>query len=208
MKSIFLVAGFLAAGGALAQSGPSPAPSLPRDSHEGLTVSADAYMDSSRAKEKLGKGNPVPVGILPVEVFFQNTSNLPVKLNIDTIQLDVRSGSQHQDIDWLDPVEVASAVAHPNGPSNPHTRRFPIGINIPKDDKRDKILEVLKPLVLDADLIPPNGAIHGFLFFDVGRDMPSPSDSSLYVPDLTVATTNKPLMFFEVLFGKPRTALQ
>jgi hypothetical protein len=100
-------------------------------------------------------------------------------------------------------------VAHPNGPSNPHTRRLPLGVNIPKDDKRDKILEGLKPLILDSDIIPPNGTVHGFLFFDVGRgDMPLPSDCIIYVPDLTMATTNKPLMFFEVMLGKPATAQQ
>jgi hypothetical protein len=210
MKPIFLAAALFAlAPAAFAQSGPETAPSLPQDSHEGLTVSADAYTNSARAKEKLGKGNSVPVGILPVEVFFKNATNIPVKLDMDTIQLEVRSGSHHQDIDWLDPEEVANAVAHPNGPSNPHTRRLPLGVNIPKDDKRDKILEGLKPLILDSDIIPPNGTVHGFLFFDVGRgDMPSRSDCSIYVPDLTMATTNKPLMFFEVMLGKPATAQQ
>jgi hypothetical protein len=209
MKAIFAIAGLLAAAtGALAQGAAPPAAALPQDKHEGITVSADVYTDAARAKDKLGKANPLPVGILPVEVFFKNDTTVPVKLDMDTIQFDVRSGSQHQDIDWLDPVEVATAVAHPKGPSDPHVRRFPIGVNIPKDDKRDKILQALKPLILDGDIIPPNGTIHGFLFFDVGRDMPSMADSSLYVPDLSVATTKKPLMFFEVMLAKPNIAQQ
>ena len=209
VRNAGLIAGLFAAGsGALAQSASSPPAALPQDQHEGVTVSADAYTNAARAKDKLGKANPLPLGILPVEVFFKNETTQPIKLDLDTIQFEVHSGSQHQDIDWLDPVEVATAVAHPNGPSNPHARRFPIGANIPKDEKRDRILEALKPLILDGDIIPPNGNIHGFLFFDVGRDMLSLSNSSLYVPDIVIAATNKPLMFFEVTLGKPNVARQ
>jgi hypothetical protein len=204
---LFAAGLLVTAAGTFAQKNSQPAAALPEESHDGVIVSADVYTDRARAKEKLGKADPVAVGLLPIEVFFKNQTDLPVRLNLDTIQLDVRSGAQHQNLDWIDPVEVATDVAHPGGPPSPGIRRFPIGVNIPKDAKRDKILEVLRPFVLDADIVPPNGMIHGFLFFDLGSNPLSvPPDSSLYVPDLTVATTNKPLMFFEVMLGKSATA--
>lgn len=175
------------------------APALPQDKHEGVTMSVDAYTKVARGKETFGKANPLAVGILPVEVFFKNETDLPVKLDLETIQLEVHAGGgdKHQDIDWLEPVQVAAAVAHPKGPSEPKVRRFPLGVSLPKDDKRDKMLEILKPLALNSDIIPPQGTIHGFLFFDVAGQIPAPGDATLYVPDLTVATSNKPLMFFE-----------
>ncbi len=202
MKATLLIAAMLFSSAALfAQASPStpPAPPLPQDKHEGITVSVDAYTKVARAKEKFGKANPLAVGILPVEVFLKNETDLPVKLNLDTIQMEVQSGdSGRQDLDWLAPVQVAAAVAHPNGPSQPKVRRFPIGVEGANDSKRDKMLEIIKPFALNSDIVPPQGMIHGFLFFDVAGDIPAPGDATIYIPDLSVATSNKPLMFFEV----------
>jgi hypothetical protein len=212
MKSSLLIAGLMLAAGTILAQGSQPAPAtpdLPEDKHEGVTLSVDAYTKAPRAKEKFGKANPLAAGILPVEVFFKNDTNLPVKLKLSTIQLEVRSGSGHQDLDSLAPIQVATAVAHPAGPSEPKMRRFPpIGVGVPKDDKRDKMLEILKPLSLDADIVPPMGTIHGFLYFDVAGDIPALGDTKLYVPDLTVATSQQPLMFFEVALGTPSDSAQ
>lgn len=201
--SLLFAAAMLASGIAFAQATPqngSDASTLPQDKHEGITMSVDAYTRAARGKQQFGKADPLAVGILPVEIFFKNDTDLPIKLDMDTIQLEVRTGdgSKHQDLDWLEPIQVAAAVAHPKGPSEPKVRRFPLGIDLPKDDKRDKMLEILKPLALNADIVPPKGSIHGFLFFDVDGRIPAPGEASLYVPDLAIATSNKPLMFFEV----------
>jgi hypothetical protein len=216
MKLPLLIAGLLlAASGLTAQNAPpagsaaSANATLPQDKHEGITVLVDAYTRVARGKDKFGKANPLAVGIFPVEVFLKNETNLPVKLGMDTIQLEVRTaGGSHQDLDWLDPVQVAAAVAHPGGPSQPKMRRFPVGLGVPKDDKRDKMLEILKPYALDTDIIAPNSTVHGFLFFDVAGNIPAPGDSSLYLPDLTVATSKQTLMFFEVTLGTPTAAAQ
>jgi hypothetical protein len=177
--------------------------SLPHDAHEGLSVSADAYSDVARAKEKFGKANPVPLGILPVEVFLRNETAQPMRIDLSTIQLTVQpAGGHRQDIDSVPVQEVASAVAHPKGPSAPQARRFPIGIGSVTDSKTDKMMEVLRPLFLDAEVVPPMGMIHGFLFFDLDRDMSLASDASLYVPDVSIAASQKALMFFEVPLGK------
>lgn len=213
MKASFLIAGFLLAAGGVYSQTPAPAgtpPILPADNHEGVTLSVDTYSQAGRSKEKFGKADPLPVGILPVEVFFKNDTNLPVKLNMDTIQLEVQTagGARHQNLDWLEPVEVASAVAHPSGPSQPRLRRFPIGMNIPKDEKRDKMLELIKPFAFDSDILPPMATIHGFFFFDVAGKIPEPGAATLYVPDLKVATSNKPLMFFEVALERPSAVVQ
>jgi hypothetical protein len=177
--------------------------SLPHDTHEGLSVSADAYTDVARAKEKFGKASPIPVGILPVEVFLRNETNQPMRVDLSAIQLTVQPpGGRRQDIDSVPVQEVASTVAHPKGPSAPQSRRFPIGIGSVTDSKTDKMLEVLRPLSLDADAVPPMGVIHGFLFFDLDRDLSLASEASLYVPDVSMVPSQKALMFFEVALGK------
>ncbi|HLV95984.1 MAG TPA: hypothetical protein VKS44_12390 [Candidatus Acidoferrales bacterium] len=203
------VASLLACSAVFAQSGSAPpsgsagpASAMPHDSHAGLTISVDPYADSHRAKEKFGKSaNPVPVGILPVDVFFKNDTPHPIKIDLETVQLEVHFGSgRHQDLDWMSIGEVANLIRHPGGgPSAPSARRFPVGIPLPgKDKKLDGIIAQLRPFTLDSDVIPPLGAVHGFLFFNVNHDLAAATTSSLYVPDVALLPEKTPLMFFEV----------
>ena len=208
-----LAAALLVCASAFAQSNPppgknnppanQPAASLPEDKHEGLTVSVNSYTESERAKEKFGKANPLAVGILPVEVFLHNETMQAIRIDVSTIQLSVRFPSgKHQDVDWISTREVASIVAHPNGPPGPQSRRFPVGIGSTTDKKTDKMLEILGTFALDADIVPPMATIHGFVFFALNGDLSLAANASLYVPDVTSIPSNKPLMFFEVPLGK------
>ena len=179
--------------------------SLPHDRHEGLSVSADAYSDPARAKEKFGKSaDPLQAGILPVEVFLRNETDQPMHVDLSTIQLDVhpQGGARDEDIDALSLHDVAASVAHPHGPSAPHASRFPVGLPSAGDKKADKVADVLGPLALDSDIVPPHGMIHGFVFFDLGDDMSLAETASVYVPDVTIVPSQKALMFFEVPVGK------
>jgi hypothetical protein len=184
------------------RSEPQANSSLPHDSHGGMTVAADPYSDENRAKAKFGKANPVPAGILPVEVSFRNETAQPIHVNLNTIQLNVRfPGGRRQYVDRLTVGQVADAVAHPNGPAAPSQRRFPVGLSSNGDKKVDKLMDVLRPLSLDADIVPPMGTIHGFLFFNVSHDFSLVGRSSLYIPDVATVPSNKPLIFFEVALG-------
>ncbi len=214
MRTVSLVAVVLLACGSVSAQTNSPpdiparpaahsAASLPQDRHEGLTVSADSYTESGRAKDKFGKANPVQVGILPVEVFLTNETTQPIRIDMNTIQLEVHfQNGHHQDVNWLTVDEVAMAIAHPGGPPAPRSRRFPLGIPAGADKKTDKFAEILRPLTLDVNIVPPLGTIHGFLFFDLNHDMSLAEGATLYLPDATNVPTKKPLMFFEVALGK------
>ena len=61
--------------------------------------------------------------------------------------------------------------------------------------------DTLRPLALDADIVPPMGMIQGFLFFDLSHEMSLADNASLYVPDVKLVPSNKPLIFFEVALG-------
>lgn len=176
--------------------------SLPHDSHSGITVSANPITDSARAKHIFGKANPIPSGVLPVEVFLRNDTNAPVQIGLDTIQLEIHYQSGRMDgVDSLTPAQAASVIAHPNGPAAPRERRFPIGMAPIGDKKADQFLETLRPLALNSDIVPPMGTIHGYLFFDLRHDMSLVTQSSLYIPDAMVIPSKKPLIFFEVSFA-------
>lgn len=197
--SAFVQSGSQSSG--VAQAPAAASHPLQQDHHEGLTISVDPYTDSERAKDKFGKSaNPVAVGILPVEVMFTNELPHPLKIDMETVELEVYMADGKQDLDWLAPVQVATLIVHPGGnPSAPSTRRFPIGIGMPSKDKKvEKISGELRPFALDSDVIPPLGKIHGFLFFDMSHSFEAASKSTLYVPDVATLPDKKPLMFFEV----------
>jgi hypothetical protein len=211
MRTISLLAALVAVTCTFAQT-PAPAgrsasggASLAHDTHDGLTISVDPYSEAARSKQKFGKADPFPVGILPVEVFLRNETDQPLRINLSTIQLEVRPDSGRQDVDNLTVAEVATIVVHPEGAPEPHARRFPIGIPASNDKKVDKLVEVLQPLSLDSDVVPPMNQIHGFLFFNVSHDVSLVKNASLYVPDVTMVPSKKALIFFEVpLVSKPK----
>jgi hypothetical protein len=175
----------------------APAP-LPHDQHSGLTVSVDPYTEAARTKDKFGKANPHDVGVLPVEVFLRNDSDQPMRVNLETVQLEVTlKNGVRQEVDWLRAEEVAKLIAHPTGSANPQQKRLPLPMNI-GDKKAEKLADVLRPLSLDADVIPPKATIHGFLYFDVSHEFAIVKRSSLYVPDVSIAPSNQPLVYFEV----------
>lgn len=177
--------------------------SLPHDQHDGLTVSAAPLTDVSRAKRIFGKANPLPAGILPVEVFLHNETNEAIQIGLDTIELDIHYQNGRMDgVDSLPPAQVAGAIVHPHGPS-PRERRFPIGVGPIGDKKADQLTDILRPLSLSSSTVPPMGTIHGYLFFDLQHDMSLVGESSLYIPDAVVIPSKKPLIFFEVSFAKP-----
>jgi hypothetical protein len=178
------------------------APALPHDTHDGLTIQADPYTDRARSKEKFGKADPYAVGILSVEVTLRNESSNLIRVDINTIQLEVRlrSGGR-QDLDWLSAEDVAVLIAHPAGASAPSRPRI-AGLPIPSGDKKvDKLAEILKPLTLDADTIPPKSAVHGFVYFNVNHEMALSDNAVLYIPDAVLLPGRKALMFFEVPLG-------
>lgn len=198
--SVLLVAGVSAQ-----KNSPGAPPSLAHDSHAGMTVSAAPLTDSSRAKHIFGKANPLPAGIVPVEVFLRNDTDEPIQIGLDTIELDVHYQSGRMDgVDSLVPAQVANLIAHPHGnPRAPRTRRFPIGVPSTGDKKVGELTDILRPLALDSDIVPPMGSIHGYLFFDLQHDMSLVGRSSLYIPDAVIIPSKKPLIFFEVSFATP-----
>ncbi len=202
MRTLLMAAGSLLifAGSALGQTDPATLPA--HDHHEGLLIAADPYASGARAKEKFGKANPVPAGIMPIEVFFRNETDTPLRLDLSGIRLELTPpGSARQRVEPLDAAETAQLIVHPHGAQTPEARRLPIPkpIPLPSNDKKVRqMIEVLQPFTLDADVIPPRATIHGFLFFDFGDNFDELRHASLYFPDIRMIPSNKPLTYFEV----------
>ncbi|MFZ0739599.1 MAG: hypothetical protein WCA98_13015 [Candidatus Acidiferrales bacterium] len=179
---------------------PAAAPAPARDRHEGLTVSALPCVDVARGKEIFGKQNPIEAGILAIDVTLQNETAQAMRVTMSTIRLEVEPvGEDRQKLSPLTAGQVATLIVNPAGAPNVGQRRLPPGIPVvTKDKKAQKLTEVLRPFVLDVDVIPPLGRIHGYLFFNFAHQFDLVRDSTLYLPDVKLVAGNKPLMFFEV----------
>jgi hypothetical protein len=174
-----------------------------RDSHQGLLIAADPYTSADRSKEKLGRHTPYEGGILAMELFFRNDNDLPIRINLKTMQLLIGApGESRQRLAPLSPEDVADRVlAKPKDP----TPRFPVPRIGPPPSKHDKNWEefagALRSAALSTDLLPPHATTHGFVYFDVDRHYDWISNARLEIPDLAFMNDSKPLFFFEIDFA-------
>lgn len=205
---LLLAAFVFVAGPALHAQVPSPSNNLPKDTHQGFTVSADPYTDADRCKKIFGKADPYKAGILAMQVFFKNDLNAPVHVDLSTIRLDVKNPhGEHSSLPALTAPQAAARIAHPKGPATPKPHHFPglPGGNLPgKDNKTQDIEDKLSPLSLQSDVVPPNGTLHGMIFFDIDSQFDLVAHSSLYVPDVKSVASENPMIYFEVPLGPQR----
>lgn len=174
-----------------------------KDSHQGLTVSADPYVDGDRSKAKFKQGDPYKAGLLAVDVSFKNDTSIPIHVDLSTLRLDIDSPDGRRfHLPPLSIAEAARQIAHPQGASLPKPRRLP-SISPPgsDDSKTRDVKDKLEPLALEADVVPPNGAIHGFVFFDVNNHFDAVPNATLYLPDVKSVTSDMEMIYFEVPLG-------
>lgn len=191
----------------LPQPTPHTAPAwIGKDSHQGLTVSADPYLDDDRSKEKFKKADPHKAGLLAIDLSFKNDTNAPIHVDLSTLRLDVDGlGGRRFHLPALTLPEAARQIAHPEGASLPKPRRFP-SISPPGDDSKTRdVKNELEPLSLESDVVPPNSTIRGFVFFDVNNHFDAVPNGSLYLPDVKSVTSDTAMIYFEVPLGPKRS---
>jgi hypothetical protein len=196
---------------ALAQSDPPDPMSLPtRDAHQSLTVVADPYLRAVRyKKEVFGKDSFYNAGIVAIDVYFRNDNDLPVRLNLSTIQMVIsQPGQDRQRLGPLSPEDVADRTLLTANSNIRQHRPFPFP-SAPSGSGHSKdwvsMTTTLRSVALSTDVLPPHATTHGFLFFDMNHDFSAVRNSHLYIPDLSFMTDNKALFFFEIdLADTPR----
>jgi hypothetical protein len=179
---------------------PDPASLPAHDSHQGLLIAADPYISAERYKDKFGKHSPYDGGIIAIDLLFRNDNDLPIRLNLKTIQLLVSvPGQSRQRLNPLEPEDVADRVlAKPKDP----TPRFPVprigAPRSPHNKEWEEFAANLRQAGLNSDLLAPHATTHGFFYFDVDRHYNWISDARVEVPDLAFMNDPKPLFFFEI----------
>ena len=197
--------------GAPAQSDPPDPMSLPtRDAHQSLIVVADPYLRAVRyKKEVFGKDSFYNAGIVAIDVYFRNDNDLPIRLNLSTIQMVIsQPGQDRQRLGPLSPEDVADRTLLTANSNIRQHRPFPFP-SAPSGSGHSKdwvsMTTALRSVALSTDVLPPHATTHGFLFFDMNHDFSAVRNSHLYIPDLSFMTDNKALFFFEIdLADTPR----
>lgn len=187
--------------GAPAQNAPPDPKSLrTRDAHQNLSIVADPYLTADRYKGVFGKKSPFEAGMVAIQVYFINDNDLPIRLNPATVQLVIsQPGQDRQRLGALSPEEVANRTllnAHPGTP-----RRFPFpGSRVGTGHGKDwtEMVDSLRSIALNTDILAPRATTHGFMFFDMNHDFDAIRNTHLYVPDLIFMTDKKQLYFFEI----------
>ncbi len=179
-----------------------PATLPARDIHQGLLVAVNPYTSAEQYKARFGKRTPYDGGILAIEVFFRNDNDLPIRVNLKTMQLLAGApGEARQHLDALSPEEVADRVL--TKPKEPR-RSLPIPHlgPPPKHDKNwEEFAANVRAAALATDLIPPHATAHGFVYFDIDRHYDWLTNARFDVPDLAFMNNPKPIFFFDIDLG-------
>ena len=134
MKNSLLLVALLCGVATTAARGQTNPASLPaKDTHDGVTISADPYQEEARYKEHFGKKNPLKPGILALEVFIRNDNDKPLRLNLQSVRLMLAvPGAEKQRLRPLAVEEVLEEVLSKGGPKGNAPRpRIPMPGRVP-----------------------------------------------------------------------------
>ncbi len=179
-----------------------------REAHEGLLIAANPYDDAARSKDRFGKKSPHSVGILALEIYFKNDTDKAIRVDLDRIRLAIDAPDESRQQIHFMPVEtVVNAIVYPQGlnptaPRKPRPLPFPGSGTGSKDKDVKQVSDVLRPLALEMDVLPPRATVRGLIFFDLNGRFDLLRYAQLYVPDLSIIQDGKALMFFEVDLSK------
>ena len=206
LVAIAMLVHLVVTGAAAQRRDPTTLPA--REAHEGLLIAADPYDDAARSKERFGKKSPHSVGILALEVYFKNDTDTAIRVDLARIRLAIEApGESRQQIRPMPVGEVVNAIVYPEGlnptaPRKPRPLPFPGSGTGTKDKDVKQVDDVLRPLAMEMDILPPRATVRGLLFFDLNRRFDQLAYAQLYVPDLAFVQDGKALMFFEVDLSK------
>ncbi len=196
--------GLLAAQQPMSSRGPAT------ESHEGVTISVEAWTHAANYKDRFPKKSPFSGGVVALHVTFRNNSDESVKVDLQRIRLVVILGEENrQELNPLTADDVADTVLLKGG-KDPTTRRNPLPIPIGKPNpSRDKNWTEFRDQCQNAGLPSPvvaaHGTIDGLLYFDMRSEWELLQTARLYIPNLESMATHTPLSYFEIELGHGRS---
>ncbi len=181
-----------------------PASATPvRESHGGLTVSAEPWTSTGQYKATFPKKNPLDGGAIAINVSFHNGTDQPLRVDLDRIRLLLYPPEgDRQKLIPLAAEDVADLVLNPAvkdpTPSRPKVRLPGTKPKRGRGKDWDAFQAVAQTAAIGTSIIEPHSTVRGLLYFDLGRQFDLVGYSRLYIPDVIVMGSGKPLLYFEL----------
>lgn len=172
------------------------------ESHEGLAVSAQPWLDSALYKEKFRKKSPFSGGVVAIEVTFRNDSADALDVALSHIRLTLQIDQENrQELHPLLPAEVAEAVFHPSSKDPTARSRVPLPIPTRKgggSKDQDALQREAQDAAVPSNVIAPHSTMKGLLYFDLQGQVDLVNSARLYIPDIKRMGKSESLTFFEI----------
>jgi hypothetical protein len=174
------------------------------ESHEGVTISAQPWMDGATYKTKFPKKSPFAAGIVAINTVFRNDSDDSMKVNLEDIRLNVTLDEDNrQALHPLTADDVADVVSDINKKDPTKTRKLPLPIPTggPKVGRDKKWMEIQKAAAeagVNSSIVAPHHSVEGLLYFDLESQFDLLNTAHLYIPDIRALEKNHPLLYFEI----------
>jgi len=173
------------------------------ESHEGMAISAQPWLDPAQYKQPFPKHSPFTGGVLAVHVSFRNDSGEAMKVALDRIRLTLRVDSENtQQLQPLTADQVADAALRPKAKDPTAHRRFPIpignGVKSAKDKNRTEIQTQAQNAAVPTSVIAPHSTVQGLLYFDLQGQLDLVNSARLYLPEIVIMGKNQALTYFEI----------
>jgi hypothetical protein len=212
MRNLAIIVPFLAAGLFSGEAGVQPSQTTMKaaaiESHEGVTISAQPWLDEANYKAKFPKKSPLTAGIVAIDAIIRNDTDDSMKIDLEQIRLNVTlSEDSRQALRSLTPDDVADVMMDTGkkDPTASHRMPFPIPSSGPKVG-RDKHWVAMQKAAADAavpgSVVAPHHAMQGLLYFDMQGQFDLLNTAHLYIPDVRALEKNHPLLYFEIDLSK------
>jgi len=207
MRNLAIIVPFLAATlfsvGSIARQPQSTLKAAALESHEGVTISAQPWVDAANYKAKFPKKSPFAAGVVAIDTIIRNDSDESMKVDLEEIRLNVTvSEDNRQALGSLTADDVADVVTGAKIKDPTASRRSPIPIPTGPKVGRDKHWTEMQKAAADAgitsSIVAPHHAVQGLLYFDMQGQFDLLKTAHLYIPDIRSLEKNHPLLYFEI----------
>jgi hypothetical protein len=175
-----------------------------QDSHEGMTVGVEPWLQPSRYKEKFPKKTPFSGGVVAIRLVFRNDTDESISIDLHRITLLLQiDDDNRQELSTLTADDVADAVLLKNNGKDPTARRnpLPIPINKPKPG-RDKnwieFKETCENAALPSPIVAAHSTVDGLVYFDIRSEWDLLQHARIYIPNLSAMGTSRQLSYFDI----------
>jgi len=181
----------------------SPSPVAANETHEGMAISAEPWLDAARYKEPFPKHSPFAGGVVAVHVSFRNDSGEAMKVTLNRIRLNLRVDSDTlQQLQPLSADQVADAALRPKGKDPTAHRRFPIpvgsGVKADHDKNWTEVQTQAQNAAIPTSVIAPHSTVQGLLYFDIQGQLDLMFSAHLYLPEIIIMGKDQSLTYFEI----------